>query len=72
MVYLFCAHREWAKTVYKKLSKRYKSMILISNPKHLSLDYLKKINPKLIFFPDWSWIIPADIVNNYNCVCIHD
>ena len=32
----------------------------------------KKINPKFIFFPDWSWKIPSEIVNNYNCVCFHE
>lgn len=47
-------------------------MILISNPKKLNVNYLKKINPKIIFFPDWSWIIPSEIVNNYNCICIHE
>jgi len=72
MVYLFCAHRDWAKILYQKLSKRYKSIILLTDPSNLTPRYLKKISPKYIFFPDWSWIIPKDIVNNYNCICIHE
>ena len=47
-------------------------MILLDNPKKLKLDYIKKINPKLIFFPDWSWIIPNEIVQKYQCVCFHE
>lgn len=47
-------------------------MILLSDPKKLIPKYIKKINPEIIFFPDWSWIIPAEIVNNYRCVCFHE
>ena len=47
-------------------------MILLDNPKKLKLNYIKKINPKLIFFPDWSWIIPNEIVQKYPCVCFHE
>lgn len=71
MVYLFCAYRDYAIRLYKKLSKRYK-MILLSDPKKLTLSYVRKINPKIIFFPDWSWIVPKEIINNFKCVCIHE
>ncbi len=47
-------------------------MILLDNPKKLKLNYIKKINPKLIFFPDWSWIIPNEIVQKYQCICFHE
>ena len=26
----------------------------------------------MIFFPDWSWIVPSEIINNFNCVCFHE
>ena len=47
-------------------------MSLLSSPKKLTLNYVKKKNPKLIFFPDWSWIVPVDIISNYNCICFHE
>ena len=72
MTYLFCAYREWAMKLYDLLSKRHKNMILIKDPKKLTKNYVKKINPKYIFFPDWSWIIPNEILNNYRCVCFHE
>ena len=71
MVYLFCAHRQWALELYEKVNKKYK-MILLDNPKKLTYNYIKKINPTHIFFPDWSWMIPSDIVNNYTCICFHE
>ena len=72
MAYIFCAYRDWAIELYELLSKRYKSMILLSNPKKLTLNYVKKINPEFIFFPDWSWIVPQVIIENYKCICFHE
>ncbi len=72
MVYIFCAYRDWSLKLYKKLKKEYSDLILISSPKKLSFDYIKNKNPKLIFFPDWSWIVPSEIIDNYKCVCFHE
>jgi len=58
--------------VFKKLKKRYKNFVLIDKPENLTMKKLVKINPKYIFFPDWSWIVPNEIINNYQCVCIHE
>lgn len=32
---------------------------------------VNKTNPRYIFFPHWSWRIPADIYNNFECVLFH-
>lgn len=72
MVYLFCAYREWALQLYESLAKRYKNMFLLKDPKKLTFDYVKKIKPKFIFFPDWSWKVDEDIIKNFNCICIHE
>jgi methionyl-tRNA formyltransferase len=29
---------------------------------------LKNVNPRYIFFPHWSWIVPDKIVKKYECV----
>lgn len=44
---------------------------LINEKKDLSLSFLEAYKPKYIFFPHWSWIIPEDIYNNYNCIVFH-
>jgi len=72
MNYVFCAYRDYSMEIYKKLKKRYKKIFLIKTPKKLTLKYIQKINPKYIFFPDWSWMVPNEIVTNYNCVCFHE
>ena len=47
-------------------------MYLLSSPKKLTINYLKRKKPEIIFFPDWSWIIPNEIISNYKCICFHE
>ena len=47
-------------------------MDLLSSPKKLTLSYVKSKKPKLIFFPDWSWIVPDKLISNYKCICFHE
>jgi methionyl-tRNA formyltransferase len=47
-------------------------MILLKEPEKLTFEYIKKIDPKIIFFPDWSWIIPEKIVKKFQSVCFHE
>lgn len=71
MSYVICAYREYSLSLYKKLKKEY-DFKLIQSPKKLNLKNLEKINPKFIFFPDWSWIVPTEIYKNYKCICFHE
>ncbi|MDC0219459.1 formyltransferase family protein [Verrucomicrobia bacterium] len=72
MNFVFCAYRGWALELYEKLSKKYKNTTLITSPKKLSIKTIKKINPNFIFFPDWSWMVPVEIINEYKCICFHE
>jgi methionyl-tRNA formyltransferase len=72
MTYLFCGYRDWSIKLFKKLTEKYNDIILLKSPNKLTLKYVKSINPKIIFFPDWSWIVDKNIINNYKCICIHE
>ena len=72
MNYVYCAHRKYSLNVFKKLKKIYKNFILVNGKDNLTLSKIKKINPQFIFFPDWSWIVPNEIIKNYQCICIHE
>lgn len=72
MVYLFCAYRKWALELYDMISKKHKNFVLLNDPKKLTTKYLQRINPEIIFFPDWSWIIPKEIFTSYKCICFHE
>ena len=66
--------KEWNINNYFELKKELEneySFYLISNKDELSLEKIEKINPKYIFFPHWSWIIPENIYKNYECILFH-
>ena len=44
---------------------------LITDKNELTLEKVRAINPRYIFFPHWSWIIPGDLYNNFECVVFH-
>lgn len=72
MVFLFCGYRDWSIKLYEKLVEKNNNFLLIKSPKKLTFSFVKKLNPEFIFFPDWSWIIPKKITENFKCVCLHE
>ncbi len=48
-----------------------KEFAFIESKSELTLDYLKTLNPRYVFFPHWSYIIPASIFEQFECVIFH-
>ena len=44
---------------------------LISKKDELSLEFLNKFNPELIFFPHWNWVVSEEIYSQYKCIVFH-
>lgn len=47
------------------------NIVFINSKEELTYENLKKINPDYVFFAHWSYIIPAQIYENFNCVIFH-
>lgn len=47
------------------------SWFLLTRPEHLNCAILQPRNPRYIFFPHWSWIIPEEIYSKYECILFH-
>ena len=65
---------EWNINNYFELKKELEneySLYLLTNKDELSFENIEKINPKYIFFPHWSWIIPQKIYENYESILFH-
>ena len=60
--YIIACSKKW----FLKNSKRKfnKNFFFIEKKSQLNLNFLKKFNPKFIFFPHWSHIIPSKILIN--------
>jgi methionyl-tRNA formyltransferase len=66
--------KEWNISNYFKLKEVYKDKYnfhLIIQKDELIIEEINKLKPKYIFFPHWSWIIPKEIYNNFDCVVFH-
>lgn len=66
--------KEWNINNYFHIKEKFSNsynFFLITNHEELEIKEIEKINPKYIFFPHWSWIIPEVIYENFNCVVFH-
>lgn len=65
--------KSWNMENFKKLKKTVKgyNFVLIKNKEGLTYGRLKVLNPLFVFFPHWSWIIPQEIYDNFECVVFH-
>ena len=48
-----------------------RDFVLIQSKADLSLERLSELNPEYVFFPHWSYIIPAEIHERFDCVIFH-
>jgi len=46
-------------------------IVKIERREDLSVENLSKLDPAWIFFPHWSWVIPREIHDRYECVIFH-
>lgn len=58
------AYRSW------KPPRGYKK-VLIQRKEDLTEQRLQKLDPSYVFFPHWSWLIPRNIYENFECVVFH-
>ena len=66
MKIVFYGYRDWALKIFNSLNSQ--NYYLIT---HNDYKILNNIKPDIVFFVGWSDIIPTEIVNSYNCICLH-
>lgn len=72
MNYVVATINPWNLRNYKKMQKNKKDKwSLISKKNYLTYEKLKKLNPRYVFIPHWSWIIPKEVWNNFECIVFH-
>jgi len=70
--YLVATIKEWNIEQFKLAEENIQgNWFLISDPKQLTIERLREINPRYIFFPHWSWLVNEEILNEFDCVCFH-
>jgi methionyl-tRNA formyltransferase len=43
----------------------------VGSPSELSRERVRQIGPRYIFFLHWSWRVPEEIIDDYECICFH-
>lgn len=73
MNYLVVTTKSWNIENYNilKAEDQSNNWNLILDKDDLVYEKIKAINPRYIFFPHWSWIIPKDIYENFECIVFH-
>jgi methionyl-tRNA formyltransferase len=58
------------KVIEQKCINLFKA-IIINDKNQLTAEELKKVKPDYIFFLHWSYVIPKDIFEKFNCILFH-
>jgi len=70
--YLVLGCKPWNRRVFEEdlrhLPGRWR---YVGSPAELSLDFVNELSPRYIFFLHWSWKVPDEIVERFECVCFH-
>ncbi len=70
--YIVATIKDWNIDAYhKNLENLSGQWHLITDQNSLTLETIEKINPRYIFFPHWSWMVPSEITEKFECVCFH-
>jgi methionyl-tRNA formyltransferase len=72
-VYIVATIRPWNISVFNNVISKYPgTWHLFTNQKDLATEKIKQLNPRYIFFPHWSHIVPQSIIRLAECVCFHE
>lgn len=69
--YIVAGCKSWNRRVFDEIiSRNTGAWTFVSEPGQL-ISTLNRIKPRYVFFLHWSWLVPKEIVDNYECVCFH-
>jgi methionyl-tRNA formyltransferase len=70
--YIVAGTKPWNRRVFDEVISHFPGRwVFVGTKEQLTPDFVKQENPRFIFFLHWSWLIPDEIINNFECVCFH-
>jgi len=70
--YVVATIKDWHFNEFKRVCPNFAgNWTLFCDNQQLNLKQLRQLNPKYIFFPHWSWLVPEEILDEFTCVCFH-
>lgn len=74
MKIIICTIKSWNVKAALKLKEKYKEFCtikVITKKDDIVYEDFKSFSPDYIFFPHWSYIIPEQIFENFQCIVFH-
>jgi methionyl-tRNA formyltransferase len=70
--YVVAGSKRWSRQVFEAvISGSSGRWYFVGSRDELTGAHLRDLNPRYVFFLHWSWKVPDEIVENYECVCFH-
>lgn len=70
--YLVLGYKPWSRRIFdQELRQLPGRWHYIESPADLGLAVVEELSPRYIFFLHWSWKVPDELVDRYECVCFH-
>jgi methionyl-tRNA formyltransferase len=71
-VYVIAASRTWNRAVFDEIRASHPGeWILVDDPARLTADHLSALRPRYVFLLHWSWKVPKEVFEAYECVAFH-
>ncbi len=70
--YLVAGSKPWNRHVFDKIVGRFPGRwFYLGSREQLRVNAVRDLDPRYIFFLHWSWKVPDEIVDAFECVCFH-
>lgn len=70
--YIVAGSKAWNLKVYQELISKYPGdWHFVQAVQELTIEMVRQLKPRFIFFLHWSWKVPREIAASYECVCFH-
>jgi len=68
---IFCIQNHLIEDILKSSKLLNENSIVVKNKNELNLKFINHHKPDFIMFPHWSHKVPAEIYQNFKCICFH-
>ncbi|MFN2453668.1 MAG: methionyl-tRNA formyltransferase [Pyrinomonadaceae bacterium] len=70
--YIVAGSRPWNRAVFDEaIATQPGGWRFVCKREELTIESIRSYDPAYIFFLHWSWKVPVEIINDYQCVCFH-
>ena len=70
--YIVAGKKPWNLRIFDEVISKFPGQWhFIESCEQLTKETVRPIKPRYIFFLHWSWQVPLEIIDSYECVCFH-